>query len=206
MEENNNATNDEQKPVDDVFTVHLSYYEDGLNDVPTKNVSFEFARESPCLNWERKDAVMNCLKDNDINVDDSDSILNVVVQSCDLLLDYVRNFGRKSLVMYVKVIVYHVNDEQEDGDDHEYDYDDELMEEEEEPMFLDDDIVDNEEIIEFRLEASGVRFSNGYSGAKENCTICLEEFGKSDNVAMLPCSHVLLNMIIPDPRYWEAPS
>uniref|UniRef100_A0A803LGV8 RING-type domain-containing protein n=1 Tax=Chenopodium quinoa TaxID=63459 RepID=A0A803LGV8_CHEQI len=207
MEPNNTTSNDDQKPVDDLFTVHLSYQEDGLDDVNVKtiHVSLELKRESTY--WEWQDAVMNCLKDNDVEINAWDYIVDVVVQSCEIMLDDVRDSGRKSLVMYVKAEVYHVDDE-EGGDDHAYDdYDDEPMEmeevevpgleeEEEEPMYLDD--TDNEEIIEVRrktyiefcLEASGVGFYDGYSRAKENCSICLEEFGKSDNVAMLPCSHL----------------
>ncbi|XP_021773427.1 E3 ubiquitin ligase BIG BROTHER-related-like [Chenopodium quinoa] len=176
----------------------MSYHEDGLDDVNVKtmNVILEFERESPY--WELQDVVVNCLKDNDVNSNAWNSIVDVVVQSCELFLDDVRDCGRKSLVMHVKAEVYHV--EEENGDDHAYNYDelmeeDEEEEEEEEPMYLDDigddeEIIDKEEDIEFRLEASGVRFCNGYSGVKENCSICLEEFGKSDDVAMLPCSHV----------------
>ncbi|XP_021756763.1 uncharacterized protein LOC110721857 isoform X2 [Chenopodium quinoa] len=186
-------SSDDQRPVDDFFTIILRY----CNRVDNVTGTLKLKRESS--DWQFD--VMGWLAHLNVDVNAWDAIIDIVGESCESLITDVRESGRTSLVFRIMVCQY--EEWEEEYHDYELMYlgieqDSETEEEEDyEPMHpdnLDTDWIEqycDPDRIKSILQDGGVKFANGgHSGTISNCSICLEEFGMSNNVATLPCSHI----------------
>ncbi|KAL2940380.1 E3 ubiquitin-protein ligase RNF13 [Bienertia sinuspersici] len=170
------SNNDLNRQVDDHFMVTLCY-KDNLNP---EERSFTFTL---LKNFDYRDQLfqafaIEAFETLSIDVHADYCIIDVVAESCEILLQQVSNLSRKSLAMVVKVEV-----------DQEF-------------------VVDDNGIIgpttfdlkNYLSSYGGVRFISGdqISSHMDCCSICLEEFqkqknnsgdGQQDDIAVLPCSH-----------------
>lgn len=211
-------------PVDDFFTVHISYQNNYIPNFVGKTTTFKMDRRENLV-WDAMFNVSDWLEKLDVHGDAHPCAIDVMTESFECLLDEASDDGcrRKSLAMVVNINMgkefeYDDDDddqdpmfsddfdqlspqEEDDDDDDEPEVEYEAVQEED---LMDDDddddddddleepeVEDEEEVrsqLRFRLEVSGVDFCNGYT---ENCcSICLDEFNKSHDVAKLTCSHI----------------
>ncbi|XP_021750231.1 E3 ubiquitin ligase BIG BROTHER-related-like [Chenopodium quinoa] len=163
----NEDPGDSQRPVDDFFTIYLNYY-----GSTSTTGTLKLKRESSDWHFD----IMNWFAELDVDMDAWDCTMNVVVKSCEILLRLVAQSARKSLEFKVEVFL------KDEDHDHQEEVDYLLM--------YSDGIRTSSRDIKSILQDSGVRFDNGHSRTMNNCSICLEKFGMSNNVATLPCFHM----------------
>ncbi|KAL2940382.1 E3 ubiquitin-protein ligase RING1-like [Bienertia sinuspersici] len=176
--------------VDDLFTVMLWYKH--RNDPIGKYFMFTLEKESDIREQLLLRGVTIALDTIHADVRVYYCVIDVVSESCDILLGQVSEIGRKSLKMIVKIEVdFGVYEDGVAYPEIDTDVHEEAEEEE----------VSGDEVKSFLSSNSGVRFISGdqVGGDIECCSICLEEFEKPknnsgdnelDDVAILPCSHI----------------
>ncbi|KAL2940379.1 E3 ubiquitin-protein ligase RING1-like [Bienertia sinuspersici] len=171
------SNNEVNRKIDDCFMVTLCY-KDNLNPEETSLV-FKLEKYNDYRDQLVVAFAINAFETLNIDAHADYCIIDVVAESCDVLLQQVSELGRKSLAMVVKVEV-------------NQDY-----------------VVDDNGIIgsstfalkNYLSSYGGVKFiSCDQIGSRmECCSICLEELekqkdnsgdDKEDDVAVLPCCHV----------------
>ncbi|KAL2927531.1 E3 ubiquitin-protein ligase RNF13 [Bienertia sinuspersici] len=178
LEQASASNNNVNRQIDDYFKITLCY-QDNLN---RNERSLTFTLETDIDHREDLHLAFAMEAFAALNIDPHADycIIDVVAQSCEILLQQVSELGRKSLAMVVKIDV------------------------DQERVVDDNGIIgpSTDESKNYYLSSyNGVRFVSGdqIDSCLECCSICLEEFEKRENnngdvqqddVAILPCSHV----------------
>ncbi|XP_048493318.1 RING-H2 finger protein ATL47-like [Beta vulgaris subsp. vulgaris] len=147
-------------------------------------------RTSPYDYSKTQVAVIEWLEELDVEGNVYDCAIDVVAESCEILLDQVLKEDRKSLEMTVEI---KMGPEYEHVDDTNMDMDMGIMDHQEEP----NETYEEENNKEARMKEveTFLRTMKIIRPSKVDldchCSICLEEFDKSEQeVANLGCSHI----------------
>ena len=186
--------------VDKSINVRLSYKDHRKPEEEQVEIFeiFEIKKENYVTNLDSLPIMMEVLERLDVDGKAYDCAIDVVNESCEILLNQIRTENRKSLVMDVEISVF--ESEQDDerrlinnefGGWMEIDEDED--EDEDEVLNMTEE---DRKIIKDLLISDGVKcVESNRMKIDENCSICQEEFGvKSDvnnaeNVMILGCDH-----------------
>ncbi|XP_021773436.1 E3 ubiquitin ligase BIG BROTHER-related-like [Chenopodium quinoa] len=181
--------------LDDVFTIHICYNDSRIPNgekIVTHVLDRTTDFEDELTEWEVKEWLGELYEDEYSD----ECVYEAIEQSCQKLLEDVEAKTRTSLALIVKIAKLAETmdmDIEEVGNNNNNDFEEDMNE---------DYDIDEElkmEVKSFLRKREFLRPMNkeGFSSSKESrgCSICLEEFDKSDDDceqegAFLPCSHV----------------
>ncbi|CAO2813326.1 unnamed protein product [Amaranthus hypochondriacus] len=183
--------------VDESINVRLSYKDHRKPEEEQVEIFeiFEIKKENYVTNLDSLPIMMEVLERLDVDGKAYDCAIDVVNESCEILLDQIRTINRKSMVMDVEISVFESeqDDEGQLNDNDEFGVWMEIDEDEDEVLDITEEDRKN---VEDLLIDDGVKcVDSSRMNIDEICSICQDEFGvKSDvnnaeNVMILGCDH-----------------